>query len=1052
MLTTNFVRQRLVRSSANKRMASTFKPKDLMRKYKVGGNVEGFVVEQVQSVPEFSLVAVLLRHERVGAYHLHLDSPYDRNNVFLVAFKTNPPDSTGVPHILEHITLCGSHKYPVRDPFFKMLNRSLSNFMNAMTAHDFTYYPFATTNARDFDNLMDVYLSSVFEPLLNFEDFSQEGWRLENSDIYDNKSPLEFKGVVYNEMKGQYANSAYYFWIKFQEAIYSSLHNSGGDPNKITDLMYEDLIEFHSKNYHPSNSRTFTYGSLPLAAHLSKLDKAFLPFGARGQRNEIRMPNIVLDPNGKTNIVVPGPVDVMTGSPIEEQYKASITWHLGNPLEEKNHYLLFKWKIMSSLLVDGISSPFYHELIEKEYGDDFSVNTGLDNTTALFSFSVGLSNLSESKAESLEEKIYQVINNTVLPELRKGKQSQYNERVEAILHQIELSFRKHKPDLGLGLLNSIIPGWVNGVNPITLLKMEDMITEFKKEFESNGISIFEELLVQTILNPETKKFKFTMKPVENFSKNASVEESKRLEEKLKKLSDEDKQILYERSLTLADRQKAHEDISVLPTLGIHDIPRTGEFYRLDFSSVNSKKIQKRIVASNGLIYMNAIKDLSYMPMKFYKYLPLFSACLTSLAGTSKSTITDLEARIQKYTGGLLFNTSVKTDPCDVNKTRVKFLISSMSLGSNSPKIYDLLYEILVDTRFDLHDEEITDKLAALIKGISQNQMNLIIERGHSYANFNSSAQLSSSKHISNILNGIEQINFIATMGRRLELEGKEFLASEVLPVFQELREKLLNCYTEGTDGGFEYSLVGDKGLVAMNEDLIGKFDSKISASVDKHGRENILLTFVEKFNQDKIKNLESIKAFIDLPVQTSFSSLAKPGAAYDSDEGAALQILAQLATFKHLHSVIREANGAYGGGISYDGLGGILNFYSYRDPNPLASLKSFKDTYRVLMEKLTGSESTRWTYKDLEEAKLAIFQSIDAPISISSQGSSTFLEQIDDEMRQRRRERFLDTGFDDLELAAQKYLLNPEEAITLIGNTNDVKLDTKAGWKIENYA
>ena len=178
-------------------------------KYPVGLKLHGYEVTQTSPIPEFSLTAVSLKHTESGATHLHLDSPNDSNNVFLIAFKTNPPDNTGVPHILEHTTLCGSKKFPVRDPFFKMTNRSLSNFMNAMTGHDYTFYPFATTNSKDFENLMDVYLSSVFEPQLNHTDFLQEGWRIENQNVHDISSKLEFKGVVYNEMKGQYSNSAY---------------------------------------------------------------------------------------------------------------------------------------------------------------------------------------------------------------------------------------------------------------------------------------------------------------------------------------------------------------------------------------------------------------------------------------------------------------------------------------------------------------------------------------------------------------------------------------------------------------------------------------------------------------------------------------------------------------------------------------------------------------------------------------------------------------------------------------------------------------------------
>lgn len=203
------------------RFASSYAQAQAVRKYPVGGIFHGYEVRRILPVPELRLTAVDLVHSQTGAEHLHIDRD-DKNNVFSIAFKTNPPDSTGVPHILEHTTLCGSVKYPVRDPFFKMLNKSLANFMNAMTGPDYTFFPFSTTNPQDFANLRGVYLDSTLNPLLKQEDFDQEGWRLEHKNITDPESNIVFKGVVYNEMKGQISNANYYFWSKFQQSIYPS--------------------------------------------------------------------------------------------------------------------------------------------------------------------------------------------------------------------------------------------------------------------------------------------------------------------------------------------------------------------------------------------------------------------------------------------------------------------------------------------------------------------------------------------------------------------------------------------------------------------------------------------------------------------------------------------------------------------------------------------------------------------------------------------------------------------------------------------------------------
>lgn len=1017
------------------------------RKYPVGLQVHGYNIKQVKPIPEFSLIAVQLEHEKTGSEHLHLDAALDKNNVFLAAFKTNPPDATGVPHILEHTTLCGSHKYPVRDPFFKMLNRSLSNFMNAMTGHDYTFYPFATTNAKDFENLMDVYLSSVFEPLLSHEDFIQEGWRLENEDPSDPQSNLTYKGVVYNEMKGQYSNSAYNFWIKFQESIYPSLNNSGGDPAKITDLEYEDLIEFHSKNYHPSNCKTFTYGSLPLDNHLKKLNEIFLLFGRRNTNPDVKKPLFFTTENSTLEATVSGPPDTMSSKKLSDQHKSSITWSLGDALKESSMYDIFKWKILSSLLCDGHGSPFYQELIEKEYGDDFSVNTGLDVTTSLLSFTIGLNNLSTERVKNLESKVNDIFRNIVVPELEKGAKSAFHEKVLAMLHQIELNFRKHKPDFGIGLLNSLVPSWVNGVDPIKSLEIDAVLKRFKEEFSVEGLKLFKNLLEQTILNPDTKKFIFNMVPDENYYSILENNEKSKLATKISSLDDDDKRLIYERNIKLAENQQKKEDVSVLPTLTLGDIPREGDFYPLEFTNMGPRKVQKRVVDTNGIVYVTAAKDISYIPSYYHKYLPLLNSCFLNLAGTEKNPIADLETLIQKKTGGVTFSAHVTTNPHDIFDPILKFVVSGSSLSQNSQYIYDIWSEILLETKLDKNDDQVIDKMYTLIKNLGQNQLDMIAERGHSYASSYGVAQLTPTKKIKDALAGIEHVEFIKYMNEKLDKKGKDYIVSELLPILSELRLLILeNTVPMSSSPGFDYNIVGDRQIVSTNEKLVQQFDEKVlnSVKVNSKTAENQLLALLQQLRKGEVSN-----TLIDLPYQIGYASLAKLGAAYSTEDGAALQVLSQLLTFKHLHSVIREANGAYGGGLQCDGLGGSLNFFSYRDPNPIESVKSFEEASQIALEKMLDKGG--WDKKDLEEAKLSIFQSVDAPMNVASQGNSVFLEGITDKMRQERRERFLDVNYNQLRDVTEKYLLNNNGIGTVI-KKYDEKTDRldKNSWKIKH--
>ncbi|KAI5965248.1 CYM1 [Candida pseudojiufengensis] len=1014
----------------------------ILRKYPVGLKQYGFEIINTQLIEEFSIVAVLLKNEVNGSQHLHLDAHNDNNNVFSIAFKTNPPDNTGVPHILEHTTLCGSKKFPVRDPFFKMNNRSLSNFMNAMTGHDYTFFPFATTNAKDFENLMDVYLSSVFEPLLNYNDFLQEGWRIENSNLTDINSNLEFKGIVCNEMKGQYSNSMYYFYIKFLESIYPSLNNSGGDPLKMTDLSYEDLLQFHATNYHPSNAKTFTYGNLPLSENLKRLSEYYKQFGKRSPNNVVKKPIFVHDSN-KTffEVKIPGPLDSMIDKDISEQFNSSITWNLGDPLDPKMHYTLFKWKILGSLLFDGHNSPFYQNLIETGYSEDFSANSGIDSTTAMFSFTVGLNYLTEAKVAELETKILDIIKNDVIPKL-KSEDKSYNDRVVALLHQIEIGFKKHKPEFGFGLLSSLVPSWINGSNPIDILKVETILRQFKEEYNEKGLKMFHEMLDNSVLNDKTQKFKFTMYPEKDFNTNLNKLETKNLEKKVKELTEEDKNIIYDRNLKLAESQKEEQDADVLPTLSIEDISKKGDFYSIEFSQlVNSKNqnqdaISKRIVDTNGLIYAYALKDISYLPTNLYKYLPLFNNCLTNLAGTSKTSITDLETKIQMLTGGVSFNNKITVDPYNIDKMKLHYSLSGLSLKQNSRHIYNLWYEILTETKFDINDGLVLDKLNTLIKNMGQNQINNIADRGHSYACGLSNSRLTPAKYVGELTGGLDQVQFIMEMNKKLDEQGKEYLSNEILPNLKKIQEYLLM-----NENQFKYRIVGDKEIVDQNVKLISKFDQLINEKAVGQGivdNLNNLDSLLSNFNY----NQPTEKTLVNLPFQVGYSCLAKKGSSFASKQGAHLQILSQLYTFKNLHSKIRESNGAYGGGLNYDGLGGTLNFYSYRDPNPIKSISTFESSFPYGL-------TADWSEKDLTEAKLRIFQSIDAPINIANQGSSKFFDGISDEMRQERRENFLSTNVQDLRNVTQEFLVeNKNNSITVIGNNELLNVDND--WNVKN--
>lgn len=973
----------MLKARVFKRGASSYNASKMLRKYPVGQEIHGFEIKRVLPVPELSYTAVNLRHNVTGLDYLHIDRK-DPNNVFLLCFKTNPTDLTGLPHILEHTTLCGSDKYPVRDPFFKMLNRSLLNFMNAMTGHDYTFYPFSTTNAKDYENLRSIYFDACFNPLLSSQDFYQEGWRLEHADPKDPTTPIVFKGVVYNEMKGQFSNSSYLFYISFLNKIYPSLHISGGDPRKITDLVHADLVDFHRSRYHPSNAKVFSYGDLPLEGNLQFLDKHLIGFGNRSKgQSDIRKP---IDLSKNQEVVVTGPVDPTL--PEDRQYKASLTWALGHP---DDVYGSFVARMTSNLLLDGHASPFFKKLIEGGLGYDFSVNSGADSTTDLTLFTVGLLGLNEADIPKFEQACHEIL-------VEKAETGFDDSKVQALLRQIELLKKDKKADFGLNMLSALVPGWVNKVDPFDLLAFDDILTQFKEEYGNAKDTFFQNYIKENLVNKPV--FKFVMKPDPQYEQKVAEEEAARLKKKVDALDENDREVIYKRGLYLLEQQTKEEDLSCLPTLSVEkDIAKTGQ----TFPTSDNGQIFTRVTDSNGLLYFRGQKDLTgLVPAELVPYLPLFCECLLNL-GTEDKTMDELEDQIKMYTGGLSLSVSVKPSPVNNLQPKVQWEIRGVALNGDSEHIYDLWSELINGVNLNN-----IAKLQTLIKSMNSNSVSEIASSGHSYARSLACLTLSPVKELGEHLNGLSQIRFLSKMNA--VVENEDLLRSEVISKLEQIKAIL------GTKNKFRFGLIGDASGVKQNEAYVSKFLSSLP--------EPVKTSSLDYTSEDFFKELRKVSGegelgdftSVQLPYQVSYALLGVMGTSYLTKDSAALQVLSQLLTFKYLHKEVREKGGAYGGGARYGGVDGTFGYYSYRDPQPIRSIEYFKKSAYF------GAENA-WAKENLDEAKLTLFQGIDAPMDVKSEGMILFRDGITDEMRQQRRENLLEVDSEDVRNVAERYLV-----------------------------
>ncbi|HEY8385374.1 MAG TPA: insulinase family protein, partial [Porticoccaceae bacterium] len=424
-----------------------------------------------QTVKSLNLVVEEYRHRVTGAQHIHLASD-SSENVFLVALRTVPEDSTGVAHILEHTALCGSEKYPVRDPFFMMIRRSLNTFMNAMTSSDWTAYPFASLNRKDYFNLLDVYLDAVFFSRLDPLDFAQEGHRLEFAEPGNPDSPLVYKGVVFNEMKGAMSSPVSTLWHGLGKYLYPTTtyrHNSGGDPECIPDLTYQQLRHFYETHYHPSNAIFMTFGDIPAATIQERIETQAL---SRFQRLDVE----ISVPDEKRYLA---PVRVEEAyafdedAPSDNKTHIVIGWLLGastNLLESMEAHLL------SSVLLDNSASPLLQALETTDLGNSPSPLCGLDDSQKELCFVCGIEGSEPDRARELERLVLDVLE-------RVAREGIPEEQVAASLHQLELQQREITGDsypFGLQLLMTALTSATHRGDPIALLDLDPVLETLRQ--------------------------------------------------------------------------------------------------------------------------------------------------------------------------------------------------------------------------------------------------------------------------------------------------------------------------------------------------------------------------------------------------------------------------------------------------------------------------------------------------------------------------------------------------------------------------------------------
>lgn len=898
--------------------------------------------------------------------------------------------------ILPSLANSGS-RYPIRDPFFKMLPRTLSNFMNAMTASDHTFYPFATTNSQDFKNLMSVYLDATLHPLLKQTDFKQEGWRIgpENPLAEDAEGKkLVFKGVVYNEMKGQMSDAGYLYYIRFHDHIFPDINNSGGDPQKITDLTYEQLKNFHAENYHPSNSKLFTYGDMPLADHLQEINARLQSFEKIARDKVIHQP---IELTGPKEVTLPGPLDPLVDP--DRQFKTSVSWITGDTTDVVESFSI---SLLSTLLMEGYGSPLYRGLIETGMGSDWSPNAGYDSYAKRGIFSIGLTGVREADVPKLKERIQEI--------LREVRDKGFEQtKIDGTLHQLELSLKHKTANFGYSMLNRLKPKWFNGSDPFDSLAWNDTLAAFRAKLAEGGY--LEGLMDKYLINDNA--LTFTMAPSTSFGDDLVTEEQERLASKIdeavqKAGGEETARKAFEQQeqdLLMEQNKTNTEDLSCLPTVYVKDILRSQDPVSFRDERLGDVPVQWREAPTNGLTYFRAINTLENLSDDLRELIPLFTDSIMRL-GTKDMTMEQLEDLIKLKTGGVSVGYHSSPSATNFQECNEGMIFTGMVLDRNVPVMYEILQKLVLETNFD--SPEAALRIRQLLQSSADGLVNDIASSGHRFAMGHAESRVTRSAWLRQQVSGLSQAKLVTSLAGRPESDDLE----DIINKLKEIQKFAL------ASGNMRAAMTCGPESVQENTSSLHKFLSGLPASG------------LNARPQELRPLSRNSKTFFPLPYQVYYGGLALPTTSYSSPHGAPLQILAQLLTHKHLHHEIREKGGAYGGGAYAGGLDGLFGFYSYRDPNP-------QNTLGIMRNAGNWAVNKEWTDRDLEEAKISVFKSVDAPKAVNQEGMARFLSGITDEMRQEKRVQLLDVTKAQVKEVAQKYLVESiekgEERVSFLG-------------------
>ncbi len=929
----------------------------------------GFELVSEQNITEYDTLARLYRHKKTGAQLLSLENN-DENKVFGITFRTPPSDSTGIAHIMEHSVLCGSDKYPLKEPFIELVKGSLNTFLNAFTYPDKTCYPVASQNTQDFYNLIDVYIDAVFHPLIPETTLLQEGWHYELENL---EAPLEYKGVVFNEMKGAYSNPEDLLEDKARMSLLPDTPygvDSGGDPRHIPELSYAQFKDFHEKYYHPSNARIFFCGNDDPAERLRRMNEALRVFEHLAVDSQLPLQSAFQSPRRIEILFDPGEEESSNKGMLV------MNWLL---TESGDPQTTLGLSILSHILIGTVASPLRKALIDSGYGEDLA-GGGLESEIRQIYFSTGLKGIKadEGGVLILESEIQDLILKTLEKLAENGIEA---EMVAASMNTVEFMLRENNSGAfpqGLVMMLRSLTTWLYDGDPCEPLAFEKPLNKIKHEITS-GKTYFENLIRQYFLG-NNHRTTVILKPQPGLQSRQDEEEKQRLAEMKSGMSEAELVRIIEQAALLKELQQRPdppEVMALLPSLSLDDLDQKILQIPLEETIINESRVLHHDLFTNGIVYFDVGFNLHMLPADLLPYVPLFGRALVEM-GTSLEDTVKLAQHIGRTTGGISPVTFTSMIHGSSNAAANLFL-RAKAVPGQLPELFSILGDILFTLRLD-NVERFRQIVLEKKAGIEA----MLTPGGHRIVNSRLRARYNEADWAAEQMGGVSQLFFLRGLIAQIDSDWPI-----VMRKLETIRDRLLNRQQ------MIFNITLDEENWAAMQPQLQEFILKIP-------------TF-EAVSEKWARSVEGRPEGLSIPAQVNYvgkgASLYELG--YQPD--GSIDVISNYLRAGYLWERIRVQGGAYGGFCQFNQRSGVFTFLSYRDPNVLRTLENYDQTAEYLAQLALDKE-------ELKKSIIGAIGELDAYQLPDAKGFTSlqrYLAGESDQHRQLWRNQLLETSPND---------------------------------------